>query len=317
MKQHTFASLAYQHKKKRTRREIFLDEMDAVIPWQRLLSVVEPFYVEHPHGRKRLPLERMVRIYFMQQWFNLSDPGTEDALYDIESMRRFAGIELGEDPVPDETSFVKFRHFLERHGLTEAIFTEVSALLDERHLRLKSGTIVDATLISAPASTNNRDKARDPEMKQTRKGKQYYFGMKVHAGSDRRGLVHSLAFSDAATADIKKLPELLHGKERELYGDRAYWSEDHRHCAKLAGVRYRVNRKAKPGRKLSEYHREVNRKRSSARACGEHAFRVVKHLWGFTKTRYRGLAKNAARAWTMFALANLYLVRRRLMPAQC
>jgi len=315
MKQQTFASLAYEHKKKRTRREVFLAEMDAVVPWQRLLSVIEPFYVEHPHGRKRLPLERMLRIYFMQQWFNLSDPATEDALYDIESMRRFAGIELGEDSVPDETSYVKFRHFLERHGLTEAIFAEVRALLDERHLRLKSGTIVDATLISAPATTKNRDKARDPEMKQLRKGAQSYFGMKVHAGSDRRGLVHSLAFSHAAMPDIKMLPELLHGQERELYGDRAYWSEKHRYCAKLAGVRYRVNRRANPGRPLSAYHREVNRKRSAARACGEHAFRVVKHLWGFTKTRYRGIAKNAARAWTMFALANLYLVRRRLMHA--
>jgi len=314
MKQQTFASLAYEHKKKRTRREVFLAEMDAVVPWQRLLKVIEPFYIEHPHGRKRLPLERMLRIYFMQQWFNLSDPATEDALYDIDSMRRFAGIELGEDDVPDETSYVNFRHFLERHELTAAIFAEVSALLDERHLRLKSGTIVDATLISAPASTKNRDKARDPEMKQVRKGAQSYFGMKVHAGSDRRGLVHSLAFTHAAVPDIKMLAELLHGQERELFGDRAYWSEKDRYCAKLARVRYRVNRKARPGRRLSEYHREVNRKRSAARACGEHAFRVVKHLWGFTKTRYRGIAKNAARAQTMFALANLYLVRRKLMP---
>ena len=314
MKQRTFASLSYEHKKKRTRREVFLSEMDAVVPWFRILSVIQPFYVEHPHGRKRLPLERMVRIYFMQQWFNLSDPGTEDALYDIESMRRFAGIELGEESIPDETSYVKFRHFLERHQLTEAIFAEVNALLGERRLSLKSGTIVDATLISAPTSTKNRDKARDPEMKVTLKGKQAYFGMKVHAGTDRQGLVHSLAFTDAAAGDITQLPELLHGQERELYGDQAYWKEDHRLCAQLAGVRYRVNRRARPGRRLSEYHRALNRKRSSIRARGEHAFGVVKHLWGFTKTRYRGIAKNAARAWTMFALANVYMTRTRLMP---
>jgi transposase, IS5 family len=314
MKQHTFASLSYEHKKKRTRREVFLSEMDAAAPWSWILSVIEPFYVEHPHGRKRLPLERMVRIYFMQQWFNLSDPGTEDALYDIESMRRFAGIELGEESVPDETSYVKFRHFLERHQLTEAIFAEVNALLGERRLSLKSGTIVDATLISAPTSTKNRDKARDPQMKVALKGKQAYFGMKVHVGTDPRGLVHSLAFSHAATGDITKLPELLHGQERELYGDQAYWKEDHRLCAQLAGVRYRVNRKARPGRRLSEYQRALNRKRSTTRACGEHAFRVVKHLWGFTKTRYRGIAKNAARAWTMFALSNVYMTRTKLMP---
>ena len=313
MKQTTFASIAYDAKKKRTRRELFLSEMDAVIPWSRLIALVEPYYSESPIGRRRIPLERMLRIYFMQQWFKLSDPAAEDALYDSESMRRFAGIELGDDAVPDETTLVRFRHLLETHALTEAIFAEVRSLLEEHQLLLKSGTIVDATLISAPVSTKNANKARDPEMKHTRKGKQYYFGMKVHAGTDTRGVTHSLACTDAATSDITMLPELLHGQERELYGDRAYWSEDHRLCAKHAGIRYRVNRKAKPGKPLSEYHRAINRNRSAKRARGEHAFRVVKHLWGFTKTRYRGIAKNAARAYTMFALANLYLLRRQLL----
>jgi transposase, IS5 family len=314
MKQATFASVAYDSKKKRTRREIFLSEMDTVIPWSGLLALIEPHYAESPIGRHRIPLERMLRIYFMQQWFNLSDPATEDALYDSESMRRFAGIELGDDAVPDETTLVRFRHLLEQHGLTEAMFAEVRSLLESRKLLLKSGTIVDATLISAPASTKNARKSRDPEMKQTRKGKQYYFGMKVHAGTDTRGITHSLAFSHAAVGDITMLPELLHGEEQELYGDRAYWSDVHRAFAKDAGIRYRVNRRAKPGRPLNGYQRELNRQRSATRACGEHSFRVVKHLWGFTKTRYRGIAKNAARAFTMFALANLYLLRHQLHP---
>lgn len=314
MKQATFASMAYETKKKRTRREVFLSEMDAVIPWASLISLIEPHYPEARVGRRRIPLERMLRIYFMQQWFNLSDPAAEDALYDSESMRRFAGIELGDDAVPDETTLVRFRHLLERHALTEAMFSQVRELLESRRLLLKSGTIVDATLVAAPTSTKNAEKQRDPQMKQTRKGKQYYFGMKVHAGTDTRGITHSLAFSHAAVADITMLPELLHGEERELYGDRAYWSESHRAFAKDAGIRYRVNRKAKPGKPLSDYHRALNRQRSAKRARGEHPFRVVKHLWGFTKTRYRGIAKNAARAYTMFALANLYLLRHQLHP---
>lgn len=315
MKQTTFASMTYDSKKKRTRREVFLCEMDAVIPWSRLIALVEPHYTESPVGRRRIPLERMLRVYFMQQWFNLSDPAAEDALYDSESMRRFAGIELGEDAVPDETTLVRFRHLLEAQALTEAIFAEVRSLLEERKLLVKSGTIVDATLVSAPSSTKNRTQSRDPEMKQTRKGKQYYFGMKIHAGTDTQGLAHSLAFSHAAVNDITMLPELLHGHERTLYGDRAYWSEAHRECAKHARVSYRVNRKAKPGKPLTDHQRAVNRQRSAVRARGEHAFRVVKHLWGFTNTRYRGIAKNAARAYTMFALANLFLVRRQLLPA--
>ncbi len=180
---------------------------------------------------------------------------------------------------------------------------------------MKSGTIVDATIIEAPPSTKNEAKARDPEMRQTKKGKDWHFGMKAHVGTDPNGLVHSLVTSDAAQSDVSQLPKLLHGKERELYGDQAYWSEMHRHAAKERGVRYRVNRRPHPTRPLTEYDRKLNRLRSATRARGEHAFHVVKRLWGFTKVRYRGLAKNTARLFTMFALANLYLVRRRLAPA--
>ena len=213
MKQMTFASAAWSAKGKTTRRERFLAEMDAVIPWARLVALVEPHYPKAGNGRRPMALERMLRVYFMQQWFNLSDPQAEDALYDIEPMRRFAGVELAEDAVPDETTILRFRHLLEEHRLTEAIFAEVRALLEERGLLLKSGTIVDATIINAPSSTKNAGKERDPEMHQTRKGKQWYFGMKVHVGASKRGLVHSVATGPANEADITRLDDLLHGEE--------------------------------------------------------------------------------------------------------
>jgi transposase, IS5 family len=314
MKQATFAGLAYDAKKKRTRREQFLNEMDAVIPWVRLLYLIEPYYPVAGQGRPPLGCERMLRIYFMQQWFNLSDPSAEDALYDSESMRRFAGIELSEDAIPDESSILGFRHLLEHHGLTEQIFAEVRALLEERRLLLKAGTIVDATIVHAPSSTKNASRTRDPEMRSTKKGNQWFFGMKWHIGADLRGTVHSLTGTDAAHADINQLPELLHGEETALYGDRAYWSEDHRESAIEAGIHYRVNRRAKPKQPLTEHQKAINKSRSKVRARGEYAFQVVKHLWGHAKVRYRGLAKNLAHGFTLFALANLYLLRRRLLP---
>jgi IS5 family transposase len=259
-------------------------------------------------------MERMLRIYFMQNWFNLSDPAAEDALYDSESMRRFAGIELAEDAVPDETTILRFRHLLEKHHLTEAIFAQIRSLLEQKRLLLKSGTIVDATIIAAPPSTKNAEQARDPEMHQTKKGKDWHFGMKAHVGTDKRGIVHSLVTTAANEADIGQLPKLLHGEEKELLGDQAYWSEFHRQCAKEAGVRYRVNRRGTQRHPLTEWQKLINRARSRVRARGEHAFHVVKRLWGFSKVRYRGLAKNTARLFTAFALANLYLLRRRLLP---
>ncbi len=314
MKQTTFASMAWAAKGRTTRRERFLAEMNAVMPWARLTVLIEPHYPKAGSGRPPLPLERMLRIYFMQQWFNLSDPQAEDALYDIEPMRRFAGIELAEDIIPDETTILRFRHLLEQHRLTEAIFTEVRSLLEKRGLLLKSGTIVDATIISAPSSTKNEKGERDPEMHQTFKGKGWHFGMKVHVGTDKRGLVHSVAAGAANEADISRMDELLHGEESEIYGDQVYWSEDHRLQCKYAGLRYRVNRRPSHSRKLNERQRAINRSRSRTRARGEHAFHVVKCLWGFAKVRYRGIVKNAARAFAIFALANLYMVRRKLMP---
>lgn len=314
MKQTTFASMAWAAKGKVTRRERFLGEMNAVIPWARLIALVEPHYPKAGSGRPPLPLERMLRIYFMQQWFNLSDPAAEDALYDSESMRRFAGVELAEDVIPDETSILRFRHLLEEHNLTAAIFVEVRHLLEEKGLLLKSGTIVDATIIAAPSSTKNAEGARDPEMHQTRKGKAWHFGMKVHVGTTKQGLVHTLVTGPANQGDITRLGDLLHGQEKELYGDQAYWSEDHRQQCWHAGIRYRVNRRAARPHRLTRQQMLVNRSRSRHRARGEHAFHVVKRLWGFAKVRYRGIYKNTVRALATFALANLYMVRRRLLP---
>lgn len=313
-KQRTFAGLAWSTKGKVTRRERFLAEMDAVVPWERLKVVIEPYYPKAGKGRQPLGLEKMLRIYFVQQWFDLSDPGAEDAIYDSESIRRFVGVELGEDKVPDETTILRFRRLLEKHDLTEEIFNEVRALLEEKRLLLKAGTIVDATIIAAPSSTKNREGKRDPEMRQTRKGKAWHFGMKLHVGTDKQGLVHSLTTTDAAQADIKQLPQLLHGEERTLYGDQAYWSEKDRKEFEARNVRYRVNRRGHVHRPLTNRDKAINRSRSRIRARGEHPFHVVKRLWGFTKVRYRGLAKNESRAYTLFALSNLYMVRHRLMP---
>ncbi len=317
MKQTTFASAAWDRKGKVTRRERFLGEMDAVIPWKRLLGLIEPHYPKAGNGTQPMPLERMLRIYFMQQWFNLSDPAAEDTLYDSESMRRFAGIELVEDAIPDESTILRFRHLLEQHRLTEQIFAAVRGLLEEKRLLLKSGTIVDATIIAAPPSTKNAQGARDPEMQQTKKGQQWHFGMKAHVGTDLNGIVHSLATTDARTGDITQMHKLLHGQEKAVFGDQAYWSQGHRHDARAKGIAYRINRRPNGHTPLSLRDRAINRIRSRGRARGEHAFLGVKRLWGFSKVRYRGLAKNTARLFTAFALANLYLLRRRLAPQAC
>ena len=314
--QRTFASLAWNGKGKVTRRERFLAEMDAVIPWSRLVRLIEPHYPKAGQGRQPLGLEKMLRIYFLQQWFNLSDPQAEDAIYDSESMRRFARVELGDEVVPDESTILRFRHLLEQHGLTHGIFDAVADLLEARRLLLRSGTIVDATIIAAPSSTKNASASRDPEMKQTRKGRNWHFGMKLHIGADKRGIVHTVRATAASVADITQLPDLLHGQEREVFGDQAYWKEDDREFLEAWGMRYRINRRPTSKRPLSARWRMINRARSRTRARGEHAFRIVKQLWGFAKVRYRGLAKNLARAQTMFALANLYQFRRELLPTE-
>lgn len=314
--QRTFAELAWTTKKKTTRRERFLAEMDAVIPWRRLVELIRPHYPKSgQRGRQPLGIEKMLRIYFLQQWFDLSDPQAEDALYDSESMRRFTGVELSDDVIPDESTILRFRHLLEGHRLTEAVFATVRGLLEARGLLVKAGTIVDATILEAPSSTKNATGTRDPEMRQTRKGKTWHFGMKVHVGTDLKGLAHTITTTHAAEADLNQLPHLLHGEERRLYGDRAYWSERDRAACEAAGIAYRVNKRGSHSRPVTERWRQINQARSRLRARGEHIFLVVKQLWGFRKVRYRGLLKNTARVFTIFALANLYLARRQLCPA--
>lgn len=312
-KQQTFAGLAWKNKGRQTRRERFLAEMDQIIPWKELVRLIEPHYPKAGRGRQPLGLEKMLRIYLLQIWFDLSDPQAEDSIYDSESMRRFVGVELPDDVVPDETTILRFRRLLEQNKLTEQIFDEVKTLLEKRHLFVRSGTIVDATIISAPSSTKNRNKSRDPEMSQTKKGSNWHFGMKIHIGTDTRGLVHSLTTTNAAASDIGQMPKLLHGDERALYGDRAYWKEENREDCRSAGVRYRVNRRGCRHRPLTENDRRINRSRSRTRAFVEYPFLVVKRLWGWSKTRYRGLAKNTARAFSAFAMANLYLARKDLL----
>lgn len=312
--QRTFAGLAYAAKKKVTRRERFLAEMNAVIPWAELTALIAPHYPRPTAGpgRPAMPLEAMLRIYCLQQWFDLSDPAAEDALYDSEAMRRFVGVELSDDAIPDESTILRFRRLLETHRLTEQVFALVRGLLEAKGLLVKSGTIVDATIISAPSSTKNATQTRDPEMRQTKKGKTWYFGMRVHTGTDPHGLVHSLRTTHAAASELEEMPHLLHGEERVLYGDQAYWKAADREACEEAGIRYRVNRRGHWRRPLTEQWKRINRARSRVRALGEHVYLVVKWRWGFTKVRYRGLAKNTVRVYAAFALANLYLVRYKL-----
>lgn len=326
MSQHSYSDSASTNKKKVTRRERFLGEMDQVVPWQRLFEVIRPYYPLGKMGRPPFALEKMVRVYCLQQWFALSDPALEDALYDSDSMRRFAGFVLGEDALPDESTILHFRHLLEAHGLTQTLFDEVIGYLDEQGLLLRRGTIVDATLIHAPSSTKNHlgrteqgepTGARDPEMSSTRKNNQWYFGMKAHVGVDtQHGLVHTVVTSTAKVHDSVKLEELLHGQEQVIYGDKAYASQGARTRYEEQGKRWRVLYKAGRGQALSTHQKLSNWRRSRIRAQGEHPFGMVKNTWGHRKVRYRGLYKNSCQLLTLFALANLNMARYLLRDAQ-
>lgn len=303
-------------KGKKTRRERFLAEMDQVVPWTRLCAAIEPHYpkVSPRGGRPPLPLERMFRIYCLQQWYNLSDPAAEEALYDSITMRKFAGVTTDADVIPDETSILNFRRLLEKHKLTEQVFAAINAHLSERGLIVGKGTIVDATIINAPSSTKNAKQERDPEMHQTRKGKQWYFGMKVHTGTDAdSGLVHTVIATSANVADVNVMGELLHGAEDSLHGDTAYHSKALKQQAEAAAIAFNVNERGTRYRPLNQRQRARNRRLSRVRAIAEHPFLVVKRLWGHTKVRYRGIKKNWAHMNTLFGLANLYRMRYRLM----
>lgn len=316
MKQIAMTMTGYFDKGKKTRREIFLAEMEQVVPWARLCALIEPHYPKGSAagGRPPLPLERMFRIYCLQQWYDLSDPGAEEALYDSLTMRRFAGVSTDDDVIPDESSILGFRHLLERHKLTERLLAEINAHLSERGQFIGKGTIVDATILNAPSSTKNEKKERDPEMHQTRKGKMWYFGMKVHTGTDAdSGLVHTVSATAANVADVNVLGELLHGNEERLHGDSAYHSKALKAQAEANGIAFNVNQRGTKTRPLTQAQRARNRRFSKIRAIGEHPYLVVKRLWGHAKVRYRGLAKNLAQMNTLFGLANLYRVRYQLL----
>jgi len=303
-------------KGKKTRREQFLAEMDQVVPWARLCAVIEPHYPKgSPRGgRPPLPLERMFRIYCLQQWYNLSDPGAEEALYDSITMRQFAGVTTDADVIPDETSILNFRRLLEKHHLTEQVFAEIDAPSSTKNAQQKRDPIVDATIIDAPSSTKNAQQKRDPEMHQTRKGKQWYFGMKVHTGTDTdSGLVHTVCATAANVADVNMLGELLHGDEDSLHADSAYHSKALKAAAEASGIAFNVNQRGSKHRPLTNAQRARNRRLSRVRATVEHPFLVVKRLWGHARVRYRGIRKNLAQMHTLFGLANLFRMRQRLM----
>lgn len=313
MKQQTFAAGDFERFRKPTRREKFLAEMDKVVPWGQLCELIEPFYPKAGNGRRPVGLERMLRIYFLQHWFNLSDPGAEEALYESRSMCRFVGIDLGREPVPDESTILKFRHLLERHELGEPLFQVVGDYLQEQGLRIASGTIVDASIIDAPSSTKNKDKARDPEMHQTKKGNQLYFGMKAHIGVDSKTkIIHSVVATAANVHDSQVLEDLLHGDETRVWGDSAYAGQSEVIQRVAPAAKDFTQGKSSRHKRLDMADRLRNRTKSRVRAKVEHVFGAMKRIFGFTKVRYRGLAKNAHALFVLSALTNLYLARRRL-----
>ena len=317
MKQMTLSAGGFERYGKTTRRAAFLAEMNRVVPWAKLCAVVEPVYPKAGNGRPPIGLERMLRIYFLQQWFNLSDPAVEEALYDSLAMRDFVGIDLGREPAPDETTVCKFRHLLEKHDLGRSLFQEVHRHLETQGLKVSTGTIVDASIINAPSSTKNAEQQRDPDMHQTRKGKQWYFGMKAHIGVDSQTkLIHSVVATAANVADSTVLPDLLHGEETRVWGDQAYRGQRDviRDCAPKA--KDFTNRRYRHCGVVDELEKARNRTKSKVRAKVEHVFGVIKRVFGFAKVRYRGLEKNAHRLFVTCALANLFMVRHRLLRAQ-
>ena len=318
MKQLSLAETGFLPKAgKQTRKAVFLAEMETVVPWSRLEALIEPFYPQKGNGRPPMLLSTMLRIHFLQQWFGYSDPAMEEALHDIPLLRQFAGLDAFEDAMPDESTILRFRHLLEQHELAAALFAEVNTVLSEKGLSMKRGSVVDATLIAAPSSTKNQDKQRDPEMSQTRKGNQWYFGMKAHIGVDAEsGLIHTVECTTAKVADNVMLKDCLHGEESMVFADRGYHQNNRtiEHLASEDGLAILVPTKKPMGGELTEQQKKSNRILSAIRAVVEHPFRVIKRQFGFTKVRYRGLRKNTGQIVTLFALANLWLARKRLLP---
>ena len=317
MKQLTFSATGFERYGKTTRRAAFLSEMERVVPWADMCGLIEPFYPKPGNGRPPYGLERMLRIYFLQQWFNLSDPGVEEALYDSAAMRDFAGIDLGREAAADETTICRFRHLLEAHDLGRRLFEEAHRHLEANGLKVSTGTIVDATIIHAPSSTKNASKTRDPEMHQTRKGNQWSFGMKAHIGVDSKTkIIHSAAATAANVADCRLLPDLLHGEETRVWGDQAYRGQRNVIVEHAPRAQDFTNRRYRQKGVVNENERAKNRTKSKVRAKVEHAFFVIKQVFGFARVRYRGLDKNAHRLFVTCALANLYMARRHLLRAR-
>ena len=316
MSQMSFGDAEYAGKRKKTRREVFLEEMEQVVPWKSLLSLIEPCYPMAGRGRHPYPLETMLRVHLMQNWFGLSDPAMEEALYEITPMRGFAGLSLTK-PIPDETTILNFRHLLEEYALAPEILRRVNAYLSRKGLLLKRGSIVDATIIAAPSSTKNAEGERDPEMHQTKKGHQWHFGMKAHIGVDAdSGLVHTVTTTPANAADVEVVDELLHGKEEVVHADSGYTGADKRVRRKnlawqIAAKRGRIKAMADGSEKRAL--EKIEKAKASVRAKVEHPFRVIKRQFGLSKVRFRGLAKNTAHVITLFALSNLWMARRRLL----
>jgi len=321
--QASFAESEYARKKKTTRREKFLAQMEQVVPWARLVAVIAPHYPAGKRGRPPVGIERMLRLYFLAQWYALADEALEDALYDSQAMRSFAGIDLGSEAVPDATTLLKFRHLIERHDLARRIFEEVGALLGEKQLLMREGTLIDATIIAAPSSTKNRRRERDPDMHQTKKGNQWYFGMKAHIGTDdASGLVHSVEGTAANVSDVSQAHALLHGGEKRAGVDAGYTGVEKRAeiVALEREIEWRVaarrsTLKAQPEGWAKTIGGAWEKLKARARALVEHPFHIIKNIFRHRKVRYRGLEKNTSQLRVLFALANLYMVRRQLRAA--
>jgi len=317
--QPSFSQAEFANKKKITRREKFLARMETLIPWAQLLAVIEPFYPKGERGRPPVGLERMLRVYFLQQWYGLADEVLEDALYDSQALRGFARIDLAAEGVPDATTLLKFRRLLETHDLCKGIFAAINADLSARGLLLREGTLVDATLIAAPSSTKNEKKQRDPEMHQTRKGNQWYFGMKAHIGADRDSkLVHTVVVTAANVADVTKTAQLLHGEETQVHADAGYLGVEKRAeiVALERQIDWQIARKRGVIKVMSEGVEKAavqaaEKRKASVRAFVEHPFHIVKNLFRYRKVRYRGLAKNGHQLYTLFGLANVVIGGRR------
>jgi IS5 family transposase len=319
MKQMTLATgTGFELHGRPTRKAEFLAKMEGLMPWAELCALVEPHYPKAGNGRPPIGLERMLRMYWVANWFNLADEACEDAMYDTAVFREFCGFDLGRERIPDATTLLKFRHLLEEHDFGKEMFARVGALLQANGVKVSGGTIVDATLIAAPPSTKNDEKARDPEMHQVKKGNQWHFGMKVHVGVDSKtGLIHSASVTAANVHDNHEVPNLLHGDETRFYGDSAYRGKAQRERLREIAPKAKdfTNKRAYRYAPLTDADKATNRRKSSIRAKVEHPFLILKRLWGFAKVRYRGLAKNANRAFAMLAAINILKYSRPLTGA--